>query len=194
MKSLVLVYIWTGCAPWVRGQVRAEVRGDVRSVQHPIDPRIHGHFIEHIARVIHQGLWAELLRNRKFYPVDPDRTQVADPWKPEADRTHVSYAVDQAMSLDGVSSRRVTLFGASREWRGMSQSGFDVLGGQEYVAYAWIKTEAASQQVTFRLETTKGEEVAQSLATFRGDWQKYEVRLNRLRKNPNFFFSGSLAG
>ena len=177
LKGLLLACLWMGCVPWIKAQIRAEVRVDVRSVQHPIDPRIHGHFIEHIGRVIHQGLWAELLRNRKFYPVDPDRTQVADPWKAEADRTHVSYAVDQSTSLDGVSSQRVTLFGTGREWRGISQTGFDVLGGKEYVAYAWIKTDAASQQVSFRLETAKGEAAAQGAATLRGDWQKYEVRL-----------------
>jgi len=88
----------------------------------------------------------------KFFPVDPDRTQVADPWKPESDRSHVSYAVDQSTSLDGISSQRVNLYGADRAWRGVSQSGFDVLNGKEYVAYAWIKTDSASQQISFRLE------------------------------------------
>jgi alpha-N-arabinofuranosidase len=166
----------------VLGQIRAEVRVDASTPLHVLDPRLHGHFIEHIARVIHQGLWAELLRNRKFYPVDPDRTQVADPWKPEADRSQVSYVVDQATSLDGISSQRVNLFGASRTWRGISQSGFDMLGGQEYVAYAWIKAEPADQPVSFRLESASGEVAAHAEATLRsGDWQKYEVRLKPAR-------------
>jgi alpha-N-arabinofuranosidase len=177
-QGLVLACLWAiGVLP-VLGQIRAEVRVDASAPQHVLDPRLHGHFIEHIARVVHQGLWAELLRNRKFYPVDPDRTQVADPWKPEADRSHVSYVVDQATALDGISSQRVTLFGESRTWRGIGQTGFDVLGGKEYVAYAWIKAEPANQPVSFRLESAKGEVAAHAEATLQsGDWQKYEVRL-----------------
>jgi alpha-N-arabinofuranosidase len=164
------------------GRLSGEVNVDAGVVQHPIDPRIHGHFIEHFGRVIHQGLWAELLRNRKFYPVDPEYTQVADPWKPESDRSHVSYVIDQACSLNGISSQRVTLFGETREWRGVSQTGFDVLGGREYIAYAWIKAGSASQRVSFRLATLGGEVAAHGEATLQpGDWNKYEVRLQPRR-------------
>jgi hypothetical protein len=118
------------------GNLVGNVEVNASVLQHRIDPRIYGHFIEHIGRVIQQGLWAELLRNRKFYPVDPENTQVADPWIAESDRSDISYVIDRTTSLSGVSSQRVTLFGKSGEWRGIGQAGFDVLGGREYVAYA----------------------------------------------------------
>lgn len=158
--------------------VIGDVRVDSNAVQHSIDPRIHGHFIEHIGRVIHQGLWAELLRNRKFYPVDPDFSQVADPWKPDTDRSGVSYVVDQFESMNGVSSQRVTLFGESPEWRGISQSGFDVLGGRELMAFAWIKGRPHSRSVSFRLKSSTGQLAARAdVAIESAEWKKYEVRL-----------------
>ena len=177
-RWLLLAFLVGGGTSSGMAQVRAEVRVEARTTLHKIDPKIYGQFIEHFGRVIHGGLWAELLLNRKFYPVDPERSQVADPWKPESDLSYVSYVIDRMISLDGVSSQRVTLFGESHEWRGISQTGFDVLGGKEYVAYAWVKAEPANQDISFRLETSKGEVAAHAEATLlAGDWQKYEVRL-----------------
>lgn len=171
----------SGASP-ASGGLSGVVHVDPRVIQHAIDPRIHGHFIEHIGRVIHQGLWADLLRNRKFYPIDPEYIQVADPWKAETDRSHVSYVIDQTISLNGISSQRVTLFGESREWRGIRQTGFDVLGGREYIAYAWVKAGLGSGKVSFRLVTVAGEVVAHGEAALQsGDWNKYEVRLQPSR-------------
>lgn len=158
--------------------ITGQVDIDTRTIQHTVDRRIYGHFMEHIGRVIHQGLWADLLRNRKFYPVDPQNTQVADPWRPEVDRTQVSYVIDQALSLNGISSQRVTLFGKSHEWRGISQTGFNVLGGQEYVAYAWVKAAPSPKEICFQLTTKKGEVSAHGAVALQSqDWRKYEVRL-----------------
>jgi alpha-L-arabinofuranosidase len=156
----------------------AEVTVDLQGQRHAVDGRIYGQFLEHFGRIIQGGLWAEVLRNRKFYPIDPDRTQVADPWKPEADRSKVSYVIDRFESLDGISSQRVSLFGDVNNWRGISQSGFDVLGGTGYIAYAWIKTDSPGQELAFRLESGDGKYQVQADSTLEGrDWARYEVRL-----------------
>ena len=101
------------CSPalcWARRKTplarkQREVTVDLQGQRHTMDRRIFGQFLEHFGRIIQGGLWAEILRNRKFYPIDPDRTQVADPWKPEADRSKVSYVIDRFESIDGVSVR-----------------------------------------------------------------------------------------
>jgi len=170
-----LMFLRTGpaCA-----QVKAEVRVETQSPVHKIDPRIYGQFVEHFGRIVNGGLWAELLQNRKFYPIDPNREHVADPWMPERGQTAVSYGIDRSVTLTGISAQRVLLFGESRAWRGIRQTGFDVQGGRGYVAYAWIKTSGSNESVSFRLESSAGETVAHAEATLRvGDWQKYEVRL-----------------
>ncbi len=100
--------------------VKAEITVDLHGQGHTIDRRIFGQFLEHFGRIIQGGLWAELLQNRKFYPIDPDRTQVAEPWKPEADRSKVSYVIDRFEAIDGVSSERVSLLGMSRPGGGLA--------------------------------------------------------------------------
>jgi alpha-N-arabinofuranosidase len=155
---------------------------DVATPLHRVDPRIYGQFVEHFGRVVQGGLWAELLENRKFSPVDPDRTQVADPWKPEPDRTNISYVIDRAISLNGISSQRVTLFGTVGGWLGIRQTGFKVLGGKDYIASAWIKSDAPDDDVCFRLESADGQLNVHREATIRGgDWKKYEVHLTPSR-------------
>jgi len=159
-------------------QIRAELRVTPSIPLHKVDPHIYGQFLEHFGRVINGGLWAELLRNRKFYPVDPDRIHVADPWKPESDLSAVSYVIDRSITLDGISSQRISTFGKESSWRGIRQTGFDLLGGKEYVAYAWIRTGSGKGNVSFRLESAEG--VAAAHAEVRlepSDWKKYEVRL-----------------
>lgn len=158
--------------------VKAEFSVDLTGPRQTIDRRIYGQFLEHFGRMIQGGLWAELLRNRKFYPIDPDRTQVAQPWRPEADLTNISYVIDRFVSLDGISSQRVSLFGDSQTWRGLSQSGFDLRGGKEYTASAWIKAERPGQRVSFRIESANGQFPAQAEAEIKGEgWERYEVRL-----------------
>jgi len=163
-----------------QAQIRAKLRVDPGTTLHSINPGIYGQFIEHFGRVVNGGVWAELLRNRKFYPVDPDRTNLADPWQPEHDRNAVSYVIDPSISLDGISSQRVTTFGNTHAWRGIHQTGFDLLGGKEYVAYAWILTRPGGGNVSFRLESAEGVVAAHvevPLTAAAGEWKRYEVHL-----------------
>ncbi len=161
-------------------QIRAKLHVDAGTTVNSINPGIYGQFIEHFGRVVNGGVWAELLRNRKFYPVDPDRTNLADPWLPEHDRNAVSYVIDPSISLDGISSQRVTTFGNTHAWRGIHQTGFDLVGGKEYVAYAWILARPGGGNLSFRLESAEGVVAAHvevPLVAGAGEWKKYEVRL-----------------
>lgn len=65
---------------------REDVLGDV-----PL--AVHGHFTEHLAHIMYDGLWSELLMGRKFEsPMVGRRATMCDPWVPFAgirdDRTH----------------------------------------------------------------------------------------------------------
>ncbi|MCI0620933.1 MAG: hypothetical protein L0387_04555 [Acidobacteria bacterium] len=183
LRAGIFAWVFVLSAVSVPGQIPAEVRVHTNRPLHRIDPHIYGQFLEHFGRIIQGGLWAELLRNRKFYPIDPQRAQVAVPWLPESNRSQVSYVIDRSESLDGISSQRVSLFGQTREWRGIRQGEFDVLRDKEYVAYAWIKVDRPKQTVSFRLESPQGQLAAHSEATLEvGDWRKVEVRLRSKRE------------
>jgi alpha-L-arabinofuranosidase len=175
---LLLCLVFTTSPIHSQTTEKAEVRIDLASPGHAVDRRIFGQFIEHFGRIIEGGLWAELLQNRKFYPVDAQRTQVAEPWMPEKDRSHVSYVIDRFESIDGISSQRVSLFGSGSDWRGIGQSGFGIVGEKDYVAYVWVKTDSPGNQIAFRLEAADGSGQAESELTLNGkDWQRYAVHL-----------------
>ncbi len=163
MHIILLLAIFFMVAPnAAQAQIRARLHVDTDTTLNSINPGIYGQFIEHFGRVVNGGVWAELLRNRKFYPVDPDRTNLADPWLPEKDRNAVSYVIDPSISLDGISSQRITTFGNTHAWRGIHQTGFDLVGGKEYIAYAWISAGPGGGNVSFRLESADGTIAAHS--------------------------------
>jgi alpha-N-arabinofuranosidase len=178
MMALLLSLALLGFSRGTSAAETNDVNIDLNGERHTLDRRIFGQFIEHFGRIIQGGLWAEILRNRKFYPIDPNRTQVAEPWNSEGDRSNISYVIDRSESMDGISSERLSLFGDAKTWRGICQSGFDVLGEKEYVAYAWIKTDSPGKKVAFRLESTDGESQVQAELNLNGGgWERYEVRL-----------------
>lgn len=162
-----------------RGQVQAEVHVDTNVQLHRVDRRIFGQFIEHYGRVVEHGLWAELLENRKFYPFEAiGQMNIAVPWTGDPQDKGSSYAIDRAITIDGISSQRLVLTGDVPYWRGIRQGGFDVVGGREYTGHAWIKSTAANQSVAFALETPEGAPLARTeLPLKAGDWQRYDFRL-----------------
>src|SRR5690348_15337657 len=91
MACLLVASLTTAAA-----QIGAGLRIHVDKKLHPIDRRIYGQHIEYFGRIVQGGLSAELLRNREFWPIDPDRSNLADPWKAEADRSFVSHAIDRS--------------------------------------------------------------------------------------------------
>src|SRR5512139_2694228 len=67
-----IVLVWLALAPGLGAQtIPATI--DAAKVGKPISPLIYGQFIEHIGGLIENGLWAEMLDDRKFYhPVTPE--------------------------------------------------------------------------------------------------------------------------
>jgi len=161
------------------GQAQGEVHVDTNTELHRINPGIFGQFIEHYDRVVEHGLWAELLQNRKFYPFEAiGQMTLAAPWTGDPSDKESSYAIDRAVSLDGVSSQRIVLAGETAQWRGLRQSGFDVVGGREYTGHAWIKSTAANRTVAFALETPEGAILArEEVPLTADDWQRYDFKL-----------------
>ncbi len=177
-RGLLGITVITLATP-LSAQVRAEIQVDANVPLHKIDRGIFGQFIEHYGRVVEHGVWAELLQNRKFYPFNAvDQMNVAAPWTGEPDRQGVSYAIDRAISIDGISSQRIVLSGPTNAWRGIRQGGFEVVGGKEYVGRVWLKAQPPSRPAVIVLETPNGETLARSeFAIQPNDWHQYDFKL-----------------
>lgn len=62
----------------LKSQIRVHLDRPIGDVH----PHIYGHFIEHLAECIYNGMWAELIRNRKFAGHDGRYYGIVDPWQP----------------------------------------------------------------------------------------------------------------
>ena len=105
-------------------------------VGEPISEYIYGAFIEHQGRCIYDGIWAEMLQDRKFfYPVNYyfpwGEQKHKSPWRAIPFDTVV--VMDTANAFVGEHSPRIDLDG--RKPRGIMQDGLGLQKDREYEGY-----------------------------------------------------------
>ncbi len=112
---------------------------DASKTGSPISKLVYGQFVEHIGNIINNGLWAEMLDDRKFFNSIPTpapagaggprfaRTRLR-PWTVIGPTTAV--AMDSAHPYVGKHSPQITL--SDSESRGLEQAGLGVVGGKTY--------------------------------------------------------------
>jgi len=121
-----------------------ELKLDVSKTNAPISPFIYGQFIEHLGRCIYDGIWAEMLEDRKFYfPItanySPYRNLTntpfpvvgASPWQIIGDATSVSMVKEDAFVGDH--SPRIN------SGAGIRQRDLGLVAGKTYEGYLWAK-------------------------------------------------------
>ena len=103
---------------------KAEINAKVTSA--PISKYIYGQFIEHLGRCIYQGIWAEMLEDRKFYyPVgDPE-----SPWKAVGDPRNIR--MNPILPYVGVHAPEIRLSGDGLPG-GLVQENLAVVAGRDY--------------------------------------------------------------
>ena len=104
----------------------------------PISQYVYGQFVEHIGNIINNGLWAEMLDDRKFY--NPIPTPASTGSGPRFARTRlrpwIVVGPASAVSMDAVHpyvgkhSPQINLDG--NEPRGIEQAGIGLVGGKAY--------------------------------------------------------------
>jgi len=155
---------------------QAEVSVNASQDLGQINPDIYGHFIEHLGRCINQGIWAEILRNRKFWGDDNQDYGVPIPWRAEGKTEGVSYLHDNTVFYSGGQSQRVRI---EREGvrAGVRQDEIDLRGGLKYhvrlVAQQW------DLRSPICIEITKGDETLAKveIPLASGDWDDYSATL-----------------
>ena len=118
------------------------VKIDAAKTGERISPYIYGQFIEHLGHCIHNGIWAELLEDRKFFYAVGDKES---PWKS-------IYDCRMRMVKDGVfvgehSAESYTTDEDKPRWLGVRQLEFPVRKGKTYPGYAWVKASEGIEKV-----------------------------------------------
>jgi len=132
---------------------------DLARVGPEISPRIYGQFIEHLDRCIYGGVWAEMLKDRKFLrPVGHDwQTMNPDPAAFEA-------VLDPAGAVAGTPCMALWVHRLGGPARGIRQSGLGLRAGQTYAGYAWLANIGSPASVQVRLAWGDGAGAGQFVA------------------------------
>ena len=140
---------------------------DVSRTGPPISKYIYGQFIEHLGQCIYNGIWAEMLEDRKFfYPVEAAES----PWKTVGKPGCVKMIEKDAFV--GAQTPQVELDGG--EARGIMQSDLWLVAGKDYVGRVVLAGDATAGPVEVSLvwgdgpsdrQTVTIKEVAAAFAT-----------------------------
>ena len=153
LATLLLVGIRLGAPKAIAAQAgHAAIAIDARQVTGRVSPLLFGHFIEHEHNTIQDGLWAELLHDRKFEQGDRNHDGVSDGWEPEAriaDRywqlvegqgPNVRYFVDRQEYYGGGASQAIELYGSGSNQASVYQIGLQVARGRPYDFCVYLKS------------------------------------------------------
>ncbi len=136
---------------------RPKVSINAEKTGKPLSKYIYGQFIEHLGRCIYQGIWAEMLEDRKFfYAVGEGES----PWKAVGDAGLVK--MDKVKPFTGAHTPRVTLAGKGPG--GIVQEALALVEGKEYVGRVVLAGDPGAAPVNVSLIWGDGPDARQTLA------------------------------
>ncbi len=138
--------------------LKPEVTIEAAKTLPPMSPYIYGQFIEHLGRCIYQGIWAEMLEDRKFfYPVDtPDSV-----WK-SAGEPH-SVWMNPVVPYVGRHAVEIRLKGNGRPG-GIFQGELALVNGKPYTGRIVLSADPDALPVEVSLVWGEGAEERQTIS------------------------------
>ncbi|MDH7494202.1 MAG: hypothetical protein QHH44_09965, partial [Candidatus Saccharicenans sp.] len=133
----------------------------------PVSPYIYGQFIEHLGRCIYQGIWAEMLEDRKFYQAvgTPD-----SPWKVTGEPHSVH--LNPLLTYAGVPVPEIRLKGDGREV-GIYQEGLALQKGRQYTGRLVLAGDPGVMPLEVRLVWAEGKGEVFRIEEISPDYKKY---------------------
>lgn len=166
---------------------------DLQKTGAPIQKYIYGQFIEHLGQCIYQGIWAEMLLDRKFYfPI----TEEYDPWvmaseKFWGDGSTLEYPylgkspwqvigptgsvrMDKQKPFVGEQTPVVIV---KNQKTGIRQNELSVLAGQKYVGRIVLAGEQSLLPVSIQLRSADGQMETVTIGKLTSDFLTYPFEL-----------------
>jgi alpha-N-arabinofuranosidase len=176
--------------------LRANISIDPDHVIGEVRDYLYGANLEHIGQSVYGGVWAEMLRDRKFaghdwmyttaseglHNVNPN-IGVVVPWEAvNPDYANVRFIHDNTTYYSGQQSQRITIIEADGNLHGIKQRGLYVQAEASYDIRIVLKGEG--QKATLRLDNATW-----SIDSISDQWTTYETTLTPKQTNPNGEFS-----
>ena len=161
-----------------------------RIIGHARD-HLYGANLEHLGQAIYGGIWAEMLRDRKFAGNDHQYTALSEglhnehpsagvvaPWQAHnPDSSALRCAHDNTVFYTGRQSQRMDIRRADGSWRGIAQGSLYLQDARSYHLRLVARGEGQALQVQL------GEEVWQ-IDSLPADWTTFEHTFDAAGENP----------
>jgi len=185
MKSRVLLLVALLFSTLASAQTQpVEAIVDVSKTGAPISKDIYGQFLEHIGGIVNNGLWAEMLDDRKFYypitshpPAEPDspagfRRPPLRHWTPVGPDEFV--IMDATQPFVGEHTPLVKL--SPNEAHGIQQAGLAVCKGKSYTGRIFLAgAPGAAVKVTLAWGDAPGERQTVSISELGTGYAKFPL-------------------
>jgi alpha-L-arabinofuranosidase len=157
---------------------------DASKTSHPISKYIYGQFLEHAGNLVNEGVWAEMLADRKFYyPISsqPPEEPPRPPWRRRGPLRHWTPMVaDEFITMDsenpytGDHSPLVKL--DKTELHGFMQSGLAVQNGRAYTGRIVLAgSPTATVKVTLVWGNEAGDQQTVTIPTLGSTYRKFPL-------------------
>jgi alpha-L-arabinofuranosidase len=157
---------------------------DASKTSHPISKYIYGQFLEHAGNLVNEGVWAEMLADRKFYyPISsqPPEEPPRPPWRRRGPLRHWTPMVaDEFITMDsenpytGDHSPLVKL--DKTELHGFMQSGLAVQNGRAYTGRIVLAgSPTATVKVTLVWGNEAGDRQTVTIPTLGSTYRKFPL-------------------
>jgi alpha-L-arabinofuranosidase len=165
----------------------AQIEVDAKDITGSISPYFFGQFIDHEHNTILGGLWAELLRDRKFEEGDADGDGVSNGWVPQerildqywqlsnGRGQNVRYFLDHTQYYGGGESQGIALHGPGSQKKSIYQIGLRLARGRRYHFYVYLMGKGSGAGFV-ELDSLGGTVYGhKDFGTVPAMWHKYEA-------------------
>ena len=136
---------------------RPKIVIDADKTGQPMSKYIYGQFIEHLGRCIYQGIWAEMLEDRKFFLAVGEGES---PWKAVGESGLVK--MDTVKPFTGMHTPRVSLSGKGAG--GIAQKALALVEGKEYTGRVVLSGDRTAAPIVVSLIWGQGPDARQTLS------------------------------
>ncbi len=161
-----------------------------------IDQNIYGHFLEMTYHCFFGGLWAEMLKHRKFEADDGEGNQygVVRPWCPIGRTPRIHFMHDNTIYYCGSQSQKIASKEESNHRVGVGQGDLFLESSKSYEVRLNLKQEGVRSPIIVALEGEDGVYAQQEIVLSDADWTRCSFVLRSSQTDPHANFTITFQG
>lgn len=157
--------------------LKPRVKISLDSIREPMSPYLYGQFIEHMGKCIYGGIWAEMLRDRKFYHAPGAKRS---PWQTNVDTTTIL-----TDSTKNYSRGNMPVLGTSSGKIVLTQDSLVLEKGEKYVGRIVFKAEQGVTKMEVSLGTEEENKEERISEITRGRFVKVPLEFTPVSSSEN---------